>query len=104
MHGGEDGANGRNFWARKVRDGEGEVGENGDGFKWIQLPPRGLVEMDAGDRCVVHTPSGGGWGTPVEGVAGNGNSIGKVGDGVKEQEPRAAGSYHNFLSAQAAGS
>uniref|UniRef100_A0A0B7KNX7 5-oxoprolinase n=1 Tax=Bionectria ochroleuca TaxID=29856 RepID=A0A0B7KNX7_BIOOC len=57
MRGGQPGAAGRNFWAQKTEDGA---------YKWIQLPPSGLVEMGAGDRCVVHTPSGGGWGVPDE--------------------------------------
>ena len=95
MHGGNEGANGVNFWAQHQEDGT---------FKWIQLGPRGLVEMAAGDRCVVHTPSGGGWGLPEAVDEGHSPAHGGNADAVHHLTPRAAGSYHNFLSTQAAGS
>lgn len=94
MKGGEQGANGVNFWVQKQKDAS---------YKWYQLGPRGLVEMAAGDRCVVHTPSGGGWGTPEESPAENGHAAGMSnGNHDTAKAPRAAGSYHNFLAAQAA--
>lgn len=93
MHGGDEGANGVNFWAQLQEDGS---------VKWVQLGPRGLVEMAAGDRCVVHTPSGGGWGLPEAGEEAK--TLTQNADGLHSSMPRAAGSYHNFLSTQAAGS
>ncbi|KAF7562070.1 hypothetical protein G7046_g2067 [Stylonectria norvegica] len=105
MHGGEDGAAGVNLWAQKQSEGD---------YRWIQLGPRGLVEMEAGDRCVVHTPSGGGWGAPdvdgksaPNGVNGtNGTSKSEKNGKINgaEQHPRATGSYHRFLSEQLAAS
>ena len=56
MEGGENGENGANYWVKKTEDGE----------RWVNIGSRGQVDMKTGDRCVVHTPGGGGWGVPVE--------------------------------------
>ncbi|KAK7993068.1 hypothetical protein PG991_016247 [Apiospora marii] len=55
MFGGEGGASGANYWVEK----DGEEGE-----RWINIGSRGQVDMRTGDRCVIHTPGGGGWGRP----------------------------------------
>ncbi|KAI2625982.1 Hydantoinase B/oxoprolinase-domain-containing protein [Hypomontagnella submonticulosa] len=55
MMGGEGGACGANFWVKKQEDGT---------ERWINIGSRGQVDMKEGDRCVIHTPGGGGWGTP----------------------------------------
>lgn len=84
MEGGGDGACGRNSWMRKVAkskkgirgggvNGEGakEDGESGAGdedeyeFREINLGGKNTAAMQPGERIVVRTPGGGGWGTPV---------------------------------------
>ncbi|TPX13720.1 uncharacterized protein E0L32_005923 [Thyridium curvatum] len=100
MMGGENGESGANFWVQKLEDG---------GERWINIGSRGQVDMKSGDRCVVWTPGGGGWGVPedVEAEGQNGvNGTNGVVDGPAAQEsyPRAAGSFHNFSAAQAASS
>lgn len=81
MHGGGEGANGVNYWAQRREDGT---------YKWLQLGPRGLTPMETGDRCVLWTPGGGGWGTPdaepsaVNGVAAAvSNGVCKLTNGVQ---------------------
>lgn len=51
--GGGDGERGANYWVKK--------NENGS-ERWITLGPKNMVSMEAGDRCVIHTPGGGAWG------------------------------------------
>ncbi|KAI0853332.1 Hydantoinase/oxoprolinase N-terminal region-domain-containing protein [Daldinia vernicosa] len=80
---------------------------------------RGQVDMKEGDRCVIHTPGGGGWGVPegvgegdddwfdggvrvVNGV--NGNGINGTNGEAQVVYPRAAGSFHTFAAAQEASS
>jgi 5-oxoprolinase (ATP-hydrolysing) len=104
MMGGEGGACGVNYWVRKTDDG---------GERWINIGSRGQVDMQPGDRCVVHTPGGGGWGAPededgsgqeeVDGANGNAAQVDGP-TGPKDVFPRAAGSFHNFAAAQAASS
>lgn len=55
MFGGEEGASGANYWVQK---------DGGGGERWINIGSRGQVDMQTGDRCVIHTPGGGGWGRP----------------------------------------
>ncbi|KAJ0334997.1 hypothetical protein COL922a_009924 [Colletotrichum nupharicola] len=57
MLGDENGESGANYWVQKMEDG---------GERWINIGPRGQVDMKTGDRCVIHTPGGGGWGIPDE--------------------------------------
>ncbi|KAL1960877.1 hypothetical protein VTO42DRAFT_5860 [Malbranchea cinnamomea] len=56
LEGGEPGAPGKNFWVRKD-EVTGEV-------KMISLGGKATVRMGRGDRIIIHTPGGGGWGTP----------------------------------------
>lgn len=75
LAGGADGARGLNVWVRRVakadwarslalfRAGEGDG--DGDGEleeRRINLGAKNSAAMAAGDRIIVHTPGGGGWG------------------------------------------
>lgn len=59
LNGGEDAACGMNIWIRKVK----KAGSDG---KWeerrISLGAKNTASMKPGERIVVHTPGGGGWG------------------------------------------
>ncbi|OKL57401.1 hypothetical protein UA08_07323 [Talaromyces atroroseus] len=86
MCGGEDGSRGANYWVKKNPDGS---------ERWINLGPKNMVAMSTGDRCIIQTPGGGGYG--------------QVGDithdeGVMKapiQYPRAAGSVAAYATTQA---
>ncbi|KAH9887497.1 Hydantoinase B/oxoprolinase-domain-containing protein [Xylariomycetidae sp. FL2044] len=60
LHGGEDGAPGENLIVRLNDDGKERV---------VSLGPRGLVKLRSGERFVIKTPGGGGWGSPIAGHA-----------------------------------
>ncbi|KAI1077448.1 Hydantoinase B/oxoprolinase-domain-containing protein [Whalleya microplaca] len=106
MMGGEPGASGANYWVRKQEDGS---------ERWINIGSRGQVDMKEGDRCVIHTPGGGGWGLPDDAVEeDNGlhenfgikkgiNGVDKT-DEIRYSYPRATGSVHKFSAAQEASS
>ncbi|KAJ4167506.1 hypothetical protein NW754_011323 [Fusarium falciforme] len=85
MEGGEPGALGANYWAQKKADGT---------YTWLNYGPRGQLDMAYGDRFVVHTPGGGGWGRPEDAVDGQEDHRGN------EFQPRANGSFNAFLAAQ----
>ena len=53
LEGGEDGLRGRNVWVRK----------NG---RTVNLGGKNTAMMDSGDRIVVMSPGGGGWGKPKQ--------------------------------------
>ncbi|KAL4805926.1 5-oxoprolinase [Aspergillus unguis] len=57
MGGGGEGSRGVNYWVRRVRDDNG-----GEEERWVNMGSKNMVKMKAGDRCVIHTPGGGGWG------------------------------------------
>ena len=52
LEGGGAGALGRNVWVRKSKDGESRVSLGG----------KATAKMGRGDRVIVYTPGGGGWG------------------------------------------
>jgi 5-oxoprolinase (ATP-hydrolysing) len=91
MCGGEPGQPGANYWVQK--------GEDGD-YTWLNIGPRGQIDMAAGDRCVIHTPGGGAWGSLEDDSTENGygNLSGK------EHElgftARATGSYYAHVATQ----
>ncbi|GKZ76276.1 hypothetical protein AnigIFM56816_005255 [Aspergillus niger] len=87
MSGGDPGQCGANYWVRKEKKGEKEV------FRWVDMGAKNMVKMEAGDRCVIHTPGGGGWGSPE--LSGKYGAI-----GVVTQYPRAAGSVAARMTAQ----
>lgn len=109
MMGGRPGASGANYWVQKQEDGS---------ERWINIGSRGQVDMKEGDRCVIHTPGGGGWGTPDSldededeedwsvGATNGANGTNGV-NGTKEAKvvyPRATGSLNAFSAAQEASS
>lgn len=97
MMGGENGESGANYWVQKMEDG---------GERWINIGPRGQVDMKIGDRCVIHTPGGGGWGIPDGDEGSQINGTNGV-DGpweAKVEYARATGSLHTFAAAQDASS
>ena len=53
---GKFGARGLNLWIRKEGDGSSRV---------LNLGGKNTVKVNAGDRIVICTPGGGGWGAPV---------------------------------------
>ena len=62
LEGGEDAACGMNIWIRKIRKG----GRGKDADDWeerrINLGGKNTASMQAGERIIVMTPGGGGWG------------------------------------------
>ncbi|KAI1210179.1 Hydantoinase B/oxoprolinase-domain-containing protein [Annulohypoxylon truncatum] len=96
LMGGEPGACGANYWVQRLPDG---------GERWVNIGSRGQINMKEGDRCVIHTPGGGGWGMPDD--DGDDEEVGGVTNGVngtKVAYPRAAGSLHAYSAAQEASS
>ncbi|KAA8648015.1 uncharacterized protein ATNIH1004_003898 [Aspergillus tanneri] len=88
MNGGEPGERGANYWVRRV--------ENGDKteWRWVNIGAKNMVRMETGDRCVIHTPGGGGWGLPeLNGYSGDRAD-------VRIQYPRASGSVAAYIMAQ----
>ncbi|KAI1099432.1 Hydantoinase B/oxoprolinase-domain-containing protein [Jackrogersella minutella] len=53
LHGGEDGSPGENLILRKTGEKE----------RLVSLGPRGIVKLKAGERLIIKTPGGGGWGS-----------------------------------------
>ncbi|KAL4753744.1 hypothetical protein BDW72DRAFT_201227 [Aspergillus terricola var. indicus] len=88
MEGGGDGERGANYWVKRVKVGEGNGGEGADQWRWVNMGAKNMVRMQPGDRCVIHTPGGGGWGVP--GLS-NGDSMVDA-PRVQQQYPRASGS------------
>ncbi|OAA65594.1 Hydantoinase B/oxoprolinase [Niveomyces insectorum RCEF 264] len=105
MFGGENGQSGANYWVKKEADGS---------ERWVNIGSRGQISMKTGDRCVIHTPGGGGWGAPAEDGTGSEGGDSGVGFGLsgemdgpwtaKVPYPRAAGSVHTMAAAQEASS
>jgi len=94
MQGGDCGAKGVNYWVKRVEKDDGEGFEE----RWVNMGAKNMVSMSEGDRCVIYTPGGGGWGFESEGEAGDVNT---VVNGGKAQYPRAAGSLTSTANAQA---
>lgn len=53
MHGGEDGQRGVNLWIRRLESGEERV---------VSIGGRSSVNIKTGERIIIQTPGGGGWG------------------------------------------
>jgi 5-oxoprolinase (ATP-hydrolysing) len=60
MRGGQPGAVGVNLFIKKLPNGEDRV---------INLGPKNSIQAAVGDRMVVMTPGGGGWGNAAEAAA-----------------------------------
>lgn len=87
MKGGESGGRGANYWVKKRPDGSD---------RWINLGPKNMVAMDTGDRCVIYTPGGGGFGS-----VGSTNRLTVNGAHNNIPYPRAVGSVAVFAETQA---
>jgi 5-oxoprolinase (ATP-hydrolysing) len=96
MEGGGEGERGANYWVKRVKEGDGNGAEAADQWRWVNMGAKNMVRMRPGDRCVIHTPGGGGWGVP--GLS-NGNGKADV-PRVQQQYPRASGSVSAYAAAQ----
>lgn len=59
LAGGEDGARGENIWIRQIKNERGEVLET----RAVNVGGKGTVSAEAGDRFIIKTPGGGGYGS-----------------------------------------
>ncbi|KAJ5990880.1 hypothetical protein N7522_011087 [Penicillium canescens] len=59
LEGGEDAECGQNLWVRPVQRTDGSWDET-----YINLGAKNSAQMQAGERIIVRTPGGGGWGLP----------------------------------------
>jgi 5-oxoprolinase (ATP-hydrolysing) len=95
MQGGGSGAKGVNYWVKRVEKEDGERYEE----RWVNMGPKNMVSMKEGDRCVIYTPGGGGWGNADDKEAEGWEIV--DGERIKVQYPRAAGSVAATMNAQA---
>ncbi|KAJ6176099.1 hypothetical protein N7485_003013 [Penicillium canescens] len=96
MEGGDDGERGANYWIRKVQNEHGA-----DEWRWVNMGSKNMVRMRAGDRCVIHTPGGGGWGFARAAGGSTGHAEGRSLNTLVEY-PRASGSVNAYDAAQQA--
>lgn len=68
LQGGQDAQNGRNLWIKRNADGQGKD-------RIVNLGGKTTVKFNRGDRIVVMTPGGGGWGAPEKGTGGEFESL-----------------------------
>ena len=78
LEGGEDAACGLNTWVRKVKTRD-DKGEDVVVERRINLGGKNTASMQAGERIIVETPGGGGWG-----------KVGEESKVVKEKDPQEA--------------
>ena len=72
LEGGGDGGVGVNYWVRKVRNGaklnpasddhDMKEAQEDEDIRWISLGGKNTALMQSGERIVICTPGGGGWG------------------------------------------
>ncbi|KAJ5668815.1 hypothetical protein N7462_009885 [Penicillium macrosclerotiorum] len=89
LEGGEDAQCGQNLWVRRINKSDGGFEE-----RYISLGGKNSVQMQPGERIIIRTPGGGGWGQ-----VGDQNQI------VHEQDARhtwRGGSIYNSLATQEA--
>jgi N-methylhydantoinase B/oxoprolinase/acetone carboxylase alpha subunit len=72
LQGGQDAQNGRNLWIKRNADGQGKD-------RVVNLGGKTTVKFNRGDRIVVMTPGGGGWGAPEKGSSKKNESEGGFG-------------------------
>ena len=79
LEGGEDAQCGLNIWVRKIH--KGGLGEDRDEMveRWINMGGKNTAAMQAGERIIVMTPGGGGWG-----------AVGGKRKAVKSEDPQKA--------------
>ena len=72
MEGGGPGGLGRNTWVKQPRNEDGDLRESGSMEpRYINIGGKATVWMGKGDRLLIETPGGGGWGARVgEGDSG----------------------------------
>jgi len=65
MEGGGSGGLGRNTWIKQPRLVDGDLRESGSTEpRSINIGGKATVWMGKGDRLLIETPGGGGWGAP----------------------------------------
>lgn len=99
MHGGQPGQRGCAYWMRKNEDGT---------LRKTKLKPSQTIDAKRGERLIIHTPGGGGYGSPSEQVNGQGAKVQTNGHnepGIVEKikqtifQPIANGSLNAYMSA-----
>ncbi|KAG7095204.1 hypothetical protein E1B28_005980 [Marasmius oreades] len=69
MNGGGPGGFGRNTWMKRLREEDGDLEDESTGpVREINIGGKATVWMGKGDRLLVETPGGGGWGLPDGGM------------------------------------
>jgi len=64
LQGGEPGERGRNIWIKQPREEDGDKVEGAAARpRTINIGGKATMFMGKGDRMIIHTPGGGGWGT-----------------------------------------
>ncbi|RSH93770.1 hypothetical protein EHS25_006418 [Saitozyma podzolica] len=86
MHGGGPGERGATYWMRKSPDG---------GFRRIKMKPSAACHIKAGERLIIHTPGGGGYGS-VDGA--NGETTGAMANKKRKIVPGATAQYRSTYS------
>lgn len=96
MEGGGPGGLGRNTWVKKLRQEEGDLGDqNPAEVREINIGGKATVWMGKGDKLMIETPGGGAWG-----VAEDNQNLRKTSSAhVTAWEPR--GSIAERAAAQA---
>ncbi|KAF2495463.1 hypothetical protein BU16DRAFT_510295 [Lophium mytilinum] len=61
LEGGEDAGVGLNIWVRGVEKKKGEEGKAQE-YRYISLGGKNTASMTPGERIIINTPGGGGWG------------------------------------------
>lgn len=65
MDGGEAARMGRNTWIKQRRQEDGDiVADEDQGPRQVNIGGKATVMMGKGDRLLIETPGGGGWGIP----------------------------------------
>ncbi|THU85545.1 hypothetical protein K435DRAFT_970661 [Dendrothele bispora CBS 962.96] len=88
MEGGKPGGRGAHYWIRRTPDGK---------TRKINIGPRVSLAVQAGERIIIHTPGGGGWGIPE---SGDGWPNPTASMPSKIQYWRGTGSVASFMAAQ----
>ncbi|GAA5937129.1 hypothetical protein JCM10213_007143 [Rhodosporidiobolus nylandii] len=91
MHGGGPGERGCSYWNKKMPDGTRRL---------IKLKPSCTIAPQAGDRLVIHTPGGGGYGVPQTDAASKTNGFKVLDLDSKPTYSRANGSVAAWTATQ----
>ncbi|WFD34221.1 5-oxoprolinase (ATP-hydrolyzing) [Malassezia cuniculi] len=66
LAGGENGKRGLNLWIKQRRAEDGDLSPQDSRPRVINLGGKATTRMGAGDRIIIHTPGGGGFGAPTD--------------------------------------